>query len=69
MPLLEGSGWRGQDVQEQEQLHRHHRAEVNSMFAKVLSTSDTLMWRWLPPVVVPAAGAHRRFEAGDVQVN
>jgi tyrosyl-tRNA synthetase len=39
------AGRRREDVQEQGQLHRHHRA-ANTMFAKTLSISDVLMWRW-----------------------
>jgi tyrosyl-tRNA synthetase len=41
-----GPGRRREDVQEQGQLHRHHRADANTMFAKLLSISDELMWRY-----------------------
>jgi tyrosyl-tRNA synthetase len=48
------AGRRREDVQEQGQLHRHHRAG-EQMFAKVLSISDDLMWRWYDAAVVPPA--------------
>ena len=40
-----GHGRRGEDVEEPRQLHRGH-GEPEDMFAKVLSISDELMWKY-----------------------
>ncbi len=46
MPLARRPGRRREDVEEQEQLHRHCRSRANSHVCQGAEHPDTLMWRW-----------------------
>ena len=54
LPLLEGLDGVNKMSKSHGQLRRHHRDRRTEMFGKLMSISDTLMWRYYELAVVPA---------------